>query len=368
MTPTDHRPTPRRRPLGVCRSAVLGLLLAGSLTLASASGALAFTFPYTFTPITGSPFSEQYFPQHVLFSPNGGLLATDSVYGFTVQTVSTSGSVSTTGTSENAFTCPSKGKPAERNTSDSIAISPDGKVIAEVEELGTHKGTLRTYLVSTSGSLTPKQCLTDIGNAPQGEIPGGGIYSDAFSPASEGGLLAVTDADENKLWVFTVTGAGKVHPLKGFPVYTGKQPRSVAFSPDGSSFDFLAIANAAENSVSMFTVGSGVVAPVRRIAVRDRHIPDGGSVQPERRPARDRRLSERRGVDVLGGLHGQADEGLGIAARAWPSTVIGCLQPRRHPARDAPISTAPSATPEATSCRCSRSPQGERSHRSRTPR
>ena len=262
MTPTEHRPTLRSRPTGVCGSTALGLLLAGLLTLVSASSAPAFTFPYTFTPITGSPFTEQYFPQHVLFSPNGGLLATDSVYGFTVQPVSTTGHVSAPGTSENALTCPSKGNPAAHNTSDSIAISPDGKVIAEVEELGTRKGTLRTYSVSTSGSLTPKQCLTDIGNAPQGEIPGGGIYSDAFSPAAEGGLLAVTDADENKLWVFTVTGAGKVHLLKGFPVYTGKVPRSVAFSPGGSSFDFLAIANAGENTVSMFTVGSGVVAPV----------------------------------------------------------------------------------------------------------
>ena len=72
----------------------------------------------------------------------------------------------------------------------------------------------------------------------------------------------MTDADENKLWVFTVTAAGKVHPLKGFPVYTGKVPRSVAFSEGGSGFDFLAVANAGESSVSMFTVGSGVVAPV----------------------------------------------------------------------------------------------------------
>ena len=365
MTPTDHRPTRRSRPIGVCRSTALGLLLTGLLTLASASGALA--LPYTFTPVTGSPFAEQYFPQHVLFSPDGGLLATDSVYGFTVQPVSTTGHVSTPGTSENAFTCASKGKPASRNTSDSIAISPDGKVIAEVEELGTRKGTLRTYSVSTSGSLTPKQCLTDIGNAPQGVIPGGGIYSDAFSPAAEGGLLAVTDADENKLWVFTVTGAGKVRRLKGFPVYTGKVPRSVTFSEGGSGFDFLAVANAGENSVSMFTVGSGAVAPVPGSPFAIGTSPASVAFSPS------------------GGLLATADPvtgevsmfSVGFTGKLTKSrnrrprlAINRCRLPS---ARTAPCSrprmrTTPSATPAATSCRSSPSPQRARSHRSRTPR
>ena len=184
--------------------------------------------------------------------------------GFKLQQVSTAGAVSASPSGgATSLSCPSKGTPAIVVESESIAFSPDSKVIAEVEQgqgaPGTSKGFLRTYSVSKSGVVTPDECLTDIGGAPPGEGP---LYSDAFSPAAEGGLLAVTSIVTNSVYVFSVTGAGKVYPLPGSPFATGKEPDAVTFSPTGSGFDLLATANRGDASVSMFTVGSSVVAPV----------------------------------------------------------------------------------------------------------
>ena len=74
--------------------------------------------------------------------------------------------------------------------------------------------------------------------------------------------------------------------VAGSPFATGRNPVSVAFSPSGG---LLATANQHDNTVSVFSVGSGGGADRGRgLPVRDRQLPGVGGVQPERGVARDR--------------------------------------------------------------------------------
>jgi WD40 repeat protein len=253
MMSIEHRLTRRSWSTRVWRSMALGLLLAGLLSLAGASSAPA-GIPYTFTPVAGSPWATGFnsFPNQVVFSPNGGLLATNTLGAVELQSVSTGGAVSAPTAPQGGGEC----KPNRTVGSDSVAFSPNGAVLAEAVSTGFGtKGVLHTYSVSGE-KLTADACLK-LGTE---EAPN--AYSVAFSPASEGGLLAVTNTWANNVSVFTVTGKGKVHAIPGSPFATGKEPVSVAFSPGGAGFGLLATANSLDNTVSVFTVGSGTVAPV----------------------------------------------------------------------------------------------------------
>lgn len=250
MKSHDHRLSRRSGSRRMRRGGCLGVLLAGLLSLAGAPSALAITFPYFASPVTGSPFALGFnsFPDQVAFSPSGGLLASNVLSGVELQSVSTIGAVGAPTGPQGSTACTS-------GESNSVAFSPSGGVLAEAVGTGFFtKGELRTFTVS--GTTLTKAYCTKLG-----EEASPTAYSVAFSPAAYGGLLAVTNSTANNVSVYSVTGAGKTTPLPGSPFTTGTSPGAVTFSPTGSAFDLLAVANG-NGSVSMFTVGSGAVAPV----------------------------------------------------------------------------------------------------------
>jgi 6-phosphogluconolactonase (cycloisomerase 2 family) len=240
----------------VGRSTVQGLLLAGLLSLAGASSALA-GIPYTFTPVAGSPFSAG--GTLVVFSPNGAYLADSDGGRIWLQTVS-GAAVGPPVLSAGAGSC---SPPARyyQDQIDSIAYSRNGALLAEAEDPGTGvtDGSLRIY--SASGTtLTNDSCraLPFVGPHTTFSKPPQRIYSLAFGP---NGLLAVTNERNNTVSVYSVTGAGKTRPVSGSPFSTGKDPDAVAFGPTASGGEALATANWGDNNVSTFSVSSGVVAP-----------------------------------------------------------------------------------------------------------
>ena len=81
---------------------------------------------------------------------------------------------------------------------------------------------------------------------------GSGAVSVAFSP--DGSMLATANQGDNTVSVFSVGTGGALTEVTGSPFPTGSAPASVAFSPDGS---LLATANQGDNTVSVFSVGTG---------------------------------------------------------------------------------------------------------------
>ncbi len=264
MMANEHRLTRRDwSSTRVHRSVALALLL-GGLLLAGATNAAA----YTFTPVAGSPFAGgsafSTGGHQVVFSPRGAYLVDASFSGVSVQTVSKSGKVGAPyGPIASPVACkPHKGIPINTGRIDSVAYSPNGALFAEAEEPGAGQptGTLRIYRVHGK-KLSTDSCRTlpyvanfyHYGNnAPEP------YYSVAFGP---NGLLAVTNEGKNTVSVYSVTKAGKTHPVSGSPFATGKDPDAVAFGPTASGGEALATANWGANNVSAFSVSSGVVAP-----------------------------------------------------------------------------------------------------------
>jgi WD40 repeat protein len=263
MTCIEHRLTRRDWSSTRVRGIALALLL-GGLLLAGASKAAA----YTFTPVPGSPFfaGGSAFGtggHQVVFSPRGTYLVDASFNNVYVQTVSKKGVVGTPQYFAGPLACKlHKGLPINTGRIDSVAYSPNGALFAEVEEpgLGQPTGTLRIYRAHGK-KLSKDSCRTlpyvtsfyHFGNnAPEP------YYAVAFGP---NGLLAVTNEGKSNVSVYSVTKAGKTHPVSGSPFATGKDPDAVAFGPTASGGEALATANWGANNVSAFTASGGVVAP-----------------------------------------------------------------------------------------------------------
>jgi WD40 repeat protein len=135
---------------------------------------------------------------------------------------------------------------------DSVAFSLPGGLLAEVADPVTRPvkgepkgGSLHIFKVRGSRFLKGS-CLT---------LSGSG-YNVAFGPL---GLLAVTNAGNDTVTLYSVTAAGKAHQISVLP--TGKGPDAVAFGPTQSGGQALAVANGGDNTVSTFTVYGTVVAP-----------------------------------------------------------------------------------------------------------
>jgi len=247
--------------------------------LACASSALAFTIPYSFTPVTGSPFKLPITlnMHEVLFSPDGAHLASLAVGGDPiVQNVSKIGAVGadTFAVGGPAECAAPKGGPIGGRAV-SLAYSPTGSLLALALENSFPEtgGSLRIY--STTGSLYPSDSCRSLPTASpeRTEV----AYATAFSP---NGLLAVTDASNDTVSVFSVTSAGKAIPVSGSPFFTGKEPVAVTFGPTRSGGEVLVVANAGGNSVSTFTVSGGTVAPAAGGAFPAGSVPSSVAMSP----------------------------------------------------------------------------------------
>ena len=106
------------------------------------------------------------------------------------------------------------------------------------------------WLAGAGGALAAPPAFTPVTGSPfaTGSFPD----SVAFSPG--GGLLATANHADNTVSVFAVGSGGALTQVTGSPFATGRFPSSVAFSPGGG---LLAIANGSDSTVSVFAVGSG---------------------------------------------------------------------------------------------------------------
>ncbi len=262
MTINADRRTSWRRISRVRRGGAAALSLAGLwlLLAAPAPPPGSFTFTQVAGPFTyGGLGSFAKVPGQVVFSPKGTLLVSNTGTAVWVQKVSKAGVVGPPlPRSINpgySFCKYPKGFPIgslRGGPFDSVAFSLPGGLLAEVADPDTRPvrgepkgGSLHIYRVRGTKFLKGS-CLT---------LSGSG-YHVAFGPL---GLLAVTNAGNDTVTLYRVTGAGKTHQLSVLP--TGKGPEAVAFGPTQGGGEALAVANGGDNTVSTFTVYGTVVAP-----------------------------------------------------------------------------------------------------------
>jgi 6-phosphogluconolactonase (cycloisomerase 2 family) len=248
-------------------------LLAITWTLLWAPAALALP---TFAQVSGSPFGAGIEPSAIAYSPNGKLLAVTNaashdVYLYFVASDGTLTHDSTTGfgtyaygvsfsanggylavvggvNSVKVYSVSSGGVATQvssgvvSSSPESIAFSPDGKWLA----VGGGNNPGVTMFSFSNGSLSV------VSGSPFGTGATGQVRGIAFNAASS--LLAVTDANANKVTVFQVASSGSLSAVSGSPFSAGNRPYAAAFSPNGGE---LVVANANENDVSAYTVDSG---------------------------------------------------------------------------------------------------------------
>ena len=213
----------------------------------------------------------------------------------------------------------------------SVAFSPDGKLLATASYCGD---SVSVFSVGAGGALTP------VTGSPFPAGDPGATCTDSVAFSPDGKLLATANFDygsdnAGSVSVFSVGADGALTPVTGSPFATGAVTVSVAFSPDGS---LLATANEAEHGVGVLGRRGRRAHPGRRFAVLDaRSAAVVGGVQSGRGAARDRGHRQQR-VGVLGRCGRRAHPGRRLAVpggrRGVGLAALGCVQSGREPARD----------------------------------
>lgn len=180
----------------------------------------------------------------VAFNPAGTVLAvTDQSGNVTTFTVSAAGALKKIGAVSTG-----------EGTSDDLAFSPGGAYLAVLDDDtgGTDpQATISVFSVASRGKLTLVAAPTSTGPAYNGNT-GSNPDGVAFSPS--GALLAVSDAANNDVLMYSVSSVGTLTSL-GNPTPTQLSPAGIAFNPAGT---LLATADSGtRGDVSFFTVGSG---------------------------------------------------------------------------------------------------------------
>jgi DNA-binding beta-propeller fold protein YncE len=199
-----------------------------------------------FVEVSGSPFATGSRPQSVVFSPSGAFVATANLGANDVSVFSVSSSGSLTPVSGSPF--------AAGAGPDSVAFNPSGALVAVADG---RANTVSVFSVSSSGSLTPLP--PEIGTSGSPFATGADPDSVAFSQfsyegkGSAGPTLAVANGADNSVSMFDVyglngSGGPFLTPVQGSPFPAGMAPASVTFS---RALYVVAVANRGDNTVSM---------------------------------------------------------------------------------------------------------------------
>jgi WD40 repeat protein len=191
-------------------------------------------------PVPGSPFHTGTEPLSVDFSPNGKLLAAANARGNEVSMYQ----VAAVGSLKRAPESPVSGVIGASQ----VAFTPDGKVLVSLGH-----ATLSFFSVGADGKLD------QMAGSP---IKGVGGESIAISP--DGKLIAVAGVSGGRavnVSALIIRGDNvHLHPLPGSPVPTGAVgASSVAFNPAGT---LLAVGNEERQSVSMFALLTDSTKPI----------------------------------------------------------------------------------------------------------
>jgi 6-phosphogluconolactonase len=202
----------------------------------------------SFHQVTGSPFPTGVNPISVAFSPevsghvfaavaNDVIPSTISVYSVDI----------TTG----AFSpVPGSPFPAGRNPI-AVAFSP---------EVSGHLFAAAVNYSDNSVSVYSVDMMTGVFSPVPGSpfLTGANPDAIAFSPEVSGNVFAaVTNFGDNTVSVYSVdTMTGVFSPVPGSPFATGRNPSSVAFSPEVSGHLFAAVTNYFDNNISVYSVNT----------------------------------------------------------------------------------------------------------------
>jgi len=239
----------------------LTLALGAPLFLLPVSSAVG----YTFTQVTGSPFSAPAgciplatCADRVALSPGGKVLAAVSPSGVLLEKVSTSGVViRQVGARGVGPSTRHRGQVLQYFGVSSFAFSPGGALAAVVATPGFSYKAGSLWVFKVKGmSLMDGLCrdLPYTGKNPTRE----GYYAVAWGPNR---TLAVTNVGKDTVAVYSVTKAGKPYPVSGSPFGTGKDPDAVASGPTRSGGEVMAVANWGDNTVSSYSVSGGAFPP-----------------------------------------------------------------------------------------------------------
>lgn len=158
------------------------------------------------------------------------------------------------------------------------AQSPDGTLLALGREGLPGDAAVALYRLDADGAPV----IASVHTASDGD-PAAVVPALEFSP--DGALLAAPNADNDTVSIFTVAGgvptlAGSVCAADGAPVHAPApgacpvaSPASVAFSPDGL---LVAVANADNGTVSIFTVSGGTLTKPTAVCAADGGAPGPG--------------------------------------------------------------------------------------------
>ena len=193
-----------------------------------------------FAPVPGSTFTTGGIPDSVAFSPNGKLLANANDL---TSTTNPTGTVSVFSVAADGALTQVTGSPFETGGGpDSIAFSPSGGLLATANA----DSTVSVFSVSAAGALT------QVAGSPFSTSASNGQNAMSFS--SNGKLLATANFKDSTVSMFSVAADGALTQVPGSPFALSATPDSLAFSPTSG---LLAIGNSSSATVSMFSVSAG---------------------------------------------------------------------------------------------------------------